>query len=206
MTVVGGNPSDHPYYNVGSTNKYAIDGSTATLDVTLELYEGNTYRFDQSDSSNAGHPLRFSTTANGTHLGGIEYTTGVTTNGTPGSSGAHTEITVAIGVGTLYYYCTNHSNMGWQANTPISVLVITTTGAPVTTVVGTTALGDETVTGAFDVAITLAGLNISLGALALTGTSVLSLTGVSATGGTGEEQVYSIITPTQIANWVEKAA
>ena len=36
--------------------------------------------------------------------------------------------------------------MGWQASTPISVLVITTTGAPVTTVVGTTALGDETVT------------------------------------------------------------
>ena len=34
----------------------------------------------------------------------------------------------------------------------------------------------------------------------------ISLTGVSATGGTGEEQVYSIITPTQIANWVEKAA
>ena len=84
--------------------------------------------------------------------------------------------------------------------------MITTTGAPVTTVVGTTALGDETVIGAADVAVTLAGLNISLGTLALTGTSVLSLTGVSATGGTGEEQVYSIITPTQIANWVEKAA
>jgi len=35
VTVVGGNPSNHPYYNVGSTNKFAIDGSTATADVTL---------------------------------------------------------------------------------------------------------------------------------------------------------------------------
>tara|TARA_Y100000589_G_scaffold326868_1_gene367520 strand:+ start:1429 stop:4260 length:2832 start_codon:yes stop_codon:yes gene_type:complete len=117
VTVVGGNPSNHPYHNVGSTNKYAIDGSTATADVTLTLIEGATYKFDQSDSSNSGHPLRFSTTANGTHGGGTEYTTGVTTVGTPGSSGAYTEITVATGAPTLYYYCTNHSAMGWTANT-----------------------------------------------------------------------------------------
>ena len=45
---------------------------------------------------------------------GTEYTTGVTTNGTPGSSGAYTQITVAIGAPTLYYYCTNHSGMGGQ--------------------------------------------------------------------------------------------
>tara|TARA_R100000654_G_scaffold2410_2_gene8987 strand:- start:17019 stop:19742 length:2724 start_codon:yes stop_codon:yes gene_type:complete len=119
VTVVGGNPSNHPYHNVGSTNKFAIDGSTATADVTLNLVEGATYRFDQSDNSNSGHPLRFSTTANGTHGGGSEYTTGVTTNGTPGSSGAYTQITVASGAPTLYYYCTNHSAMGWTANTPV---------------------------------------------------------------------------------------
>ena len=69
VTVVGGNPSDHPYHNFGSSNKYAIDGSTATNNVTLYLAEGRTYRFDQSDSSNSNHPLRFSTTANGTHGG-----------------------------------------------------------------------------------------------------------------------------------------
>jgi len=118
VTVVGGNPSDHPYYNFGSSNKYAIDGSTATADVTLYIAESGTYRFDQSDSSNEGHPLRFSTTANGTHSGGSEYTTGVTTNGTPGNSGAYTEITVAADAPTLYYYCTQHSGMGWTANTP----------------------------------------------------------------------------------------
>ena len=118
VTVVGGNPSNHPYHNFGSSNKYAIDGSTATADVTLYIAETGTYRFDQSDSSNSGHPLRFSTTANGTHSGGSEYTTGVTTNGTPGSSGAYTEITVAADAPTLYYYCQVHSGMGWTANTP----------------------------------------------------------------------------------------
>jgi hypothetical protein len=96
-------------------NKYYIDGSRQA---TLTLNEGSTYRLDQSDSSNSGHPLRFSTTSNGTHGGGSEYTTGVTTNGTPGSSGAYTQITVASGAPTLYYYCTNHSGMGGTANTP----------------------------------------------------------------------------------------
>ena len=41
----------------------------------------------------------------------------MTTNGTPGSSGAYTRITVAASAPTLYYYCTSHSGMGGQANT-----------------------------------------------------------------------------------------
>ena len=96
-------------------NKYYIDGVRQD---TVSLSEGSTYRFDQSDSSNSSHPLRLSTTSDGTHGGGSQYTTGVTTNGTPGSSGAYTQITVAVGAPTLYYYCTNHSGMGGQANTP----------------------------------------------------------------------------------------
>jgi hypothetical protein len=99
-----------------SGNKYRFDGH-GTSAVTLDLAEGSTYVFDQSDSSNSGHPLRFSTTSDGTHGGGSEYTTGVTTTGTPGSAGAKTTIVVASGAPTLYYYCTNHSGMGGQANT-----------------------------------------------------------------------------------------
>ena len=82
------------------------------------MTEGTTYKFDQSDSSNSSHPLRFSTTSGGTHGGGTEYTTGVTTSGTPGSAGAYTQIAVADGAPTLYYYCTNHNLMGNQLNTP----------------------------------------------------------------------------------------
>ena len=101
--------------NTGYGNKYFIDSVQAP---TLTLYEGSTYRFDQSDNTNSGHPLRFSTTSNGTHGGGSEYTTGVTTNGVPGNAGAYTQIVVAVGAPTLYYYCTQHSGMGGQANTP----------------------------------------------------------------------------------------
>ena len=100
------------YYSTG--NRYFINGSQQP---TLNLTEGQTYRFNQDNSSNTNHPLRFSTTSNGTHGGGVEYTQGVTKVGTAGSSGAYTEITVPIGAPTLYYYCANHSLMGGTANT-----------------------------------------------------------------------------------------
>ena len=96
-----------------SGNKYRFD-DFGTSAVTLDLQEGGTYTFDQADSSNSGHPLRFYTAADKT---GGEYTTGVTTNGTPGSSGAYTRITVAASAPTLYYQCSSHAGMGGQANT-----------------------------------------------------------------------------------------
>lgn len=105
--------------NYGS-NKYAIDDAPNSIDAIrqpiLVLTKGKTYIFDQSDSSNAGHPLKFSTTSDGTHGGGAEYTTGVTYNGTPGSAGAYTQIAVSATTPTLYYYCSNHSGMGNGTN------------------------------------------------------------------------------------------
>ena len=201
VTVVSGNPSNHPYYNQGSTNKYAIDGSTATSAVVLTLYEGNTYKFDQSDSSNDGHPLRFYLDA----AKGTAYTTGVTTNGTPGQAGAYTQITVADGAPTLFYQCSNHAYMGATANTLGIPNILATTGAPVTTVIGTTALGSETVITEVVVGVTLAAAQTALSSVVIVPQCVVFLTGISATGGTGEELVYSLIVPDQTANWREVA-
>ena len=105
-------------------NKYrfrnsADDATFATYAPTVTLQEGGTYVFDWSDDgtngavSAQGHPIRFSTTSDGTHGGGTKYTTGVVED----DSAYTTTITVAASAPTLYYYCANHSGMGGQINT-----------------------------------------------------------------------------------------
>ena len=91
----------------GTGNKYHFNGAVSPV---LHLQPGRTYRFDQSDSSNSSHPLRFSTNANNSPS--ATYSTGVTVVGTPGSAGAYTEIAVNFATPRLHYYCTNHSGMG----------------------------------------------------------------------------------------------
>ena len=86
-------------------NEYFLNGtSVLTLNVTI----GNKYRFDLSDTSNAGHPLRFSETQNGS-----QYTSNVTTNGVAGTPGAYIEIEITFNTpNQLYIYCENHFGMG----------------------------------------------------------------------------------------------
>ena len=100
-----------PYHNVGSNNGYSINAIETPI---IELKGNDTgkpyyYKFDQSDASNSGHPLRFYNNVSKQ----TQFTTGVTTSGTPGQAGAHT--TIAVDNDTpniLYYQCTNHGNMG----------------------------------------------------------------------------------------------
>jgi len=104
--------------SVSGANKYFIDGVQQD---TLDLEEGNTYIFNYPSA----HPFKFSTTSNGSHASGSQYTTGVTHN-----SSSQLTIVVAANAPTLYYYCSSHSGMGGTANTPTPALndmrVITT--------------------------------------------------------------------------------
>ena len=96
----------HRYNSSGHSSGYTIGGIESPF---LTLIPGNTYRFDQSDSSNSGHPLAFYKNADKTGA----WTTNVTTNGTPGSSGAYTQIEIADTTPTrLSYQCTSHAFMG----------------------------------------------------------------------------------------------
>jgi len=108
---VGTKTTAHPYSGQGSSSAYFFDGLESPAlrlsgtDSSYKYY----YRFDQADSTNSGHPLRFYLEADKT----TAYTTGVTTNGTPGSSGAYTQIAVDENTpNILYYQCSSHSLMG----------------------------------------------------------------------------------------------
>lgn len=105
-TTVGAKTGVHPEYGNGSANGYILNGAQGP---TINVTEGKTYRFDQSDSSNFGHPLKFYTTADKA----LPMDIGVTYNGTPGQTGAYTQIVISNATpGTFYYQCANHALMG----------------------------------------------------------------------------------------------
>ena len=97
---------DHRYKGNGSSLGYTLDGVESPF---LTLVPGRTYRFKQDDNSNSSHPIAFYLTANKA----TQYTGGVTTNGSAGSSGAYTQIVVGDETPTvLHYQCTAHGYMG----------------------------------------------------------------------------------------------
>ena len=88
--------------NPGSGNVFVLDG---TNNPAIEMFRGNTYIFDQSDSSNSGHPLVFKDGS------GNAWTSGVTVTGTAGSSGAKVEFEVPSNApSSMRYYCSVHGN------------------------------------------------------------------------------------------------
>lgn len=136
--VAGGTAPTQTYRVVvvsdgGNKYRWRNSGNTATFAqsaVTLDLQEGGTYTIDGSDSTMDSHPIKLSTTSNGTHGGGSSYNTGVVykLDGATVTESAYVSgyatattrqlvITVADSAPTLYYYCHYHSGMGGQINT-----------------------------------------------------------------------------------------
>ena len=184
LTVtVASKTAAHRYYGSGSSSGYKIDGKESPF---LTLTPGRTYKFDQAHSSNSGHPLVFYELATGT-----AYTTGVTTNGTPGSSGAYTQIVVSDTTPqVLHYQCSNHSYMGNAVQTNSNVayrsrsVEVTAQNSVAATVYPLFAGNGATATGyltpATDTGFTYNSLSGDLTATKFTGSGA-SLTNLNAT-------------------------
>ena len=120
--------------SITNADRFTIaEGSIGGVYEYLTLSNHNnarTYRYDQSHSSNTGHPFRLSEQADGTQtLTGAEYTTGVTKVGTAGQAGAYLEITITSGTPlSLYSYAEPavantadaNANYGFQIGTTLT--------------------------------------------------------------------------------------
>ena len=171
VSTVASKTTNHIYEGTGSGNGYKIDGIEAPF---VQFEPGNTYRFNQADSSNSGHPIRFYLDAAKNTI----YSTGVTTNGTPGSSGAYTQIVVSTATPQrLYYQCSSHAYMGNLARTSSTSFadttgsaILTITGGSITDSSGTINFSNEnlTTTGTIEAGtITQGGVGLATNAFAI---------------------------------------
>ena len=89
--------------NVGGVNIFLLNGVNNPV---ITMKRGSTYIFDQSDSSNSGHPLRIKRNS------GASYSTGVTIAGGQGYSGSTVTFQPSYpdAPSDLRYYCTVHGN------------------------------------------------------------------------------------------------
>ena len=192
--TVASKTAAHRYQGTGSGSAYVLDGVQSPF---LTLTPGRTYKFDTSDSSNSGHPFRFYLEADKT----TAYTTGVTVNGTAGSSGSYTQIEVSDTTPVvLHYQCSSHGYMGNAVNTNSSTatnvtansvaLGTDTTGNYVATVAGTANEVEVSGSGSETAAVTI-GLPNSVTITTNLTTPQLTLNGTAVTAINDEDNMSS---------------
>jgi hypothetical protein len=123
--------------SISGQNKFVNDDLSTNV-TELTFVRGRTYRLHQLATTNNGHPLQLSEVSGGPHSNGTPYSTGMTFmlgNPTATGSFAVTTTTNADWVSnhatydgqariiewtvdsstpnTLYFYCPNHTNMGY---------------------------------------------------------------------------------------------
>ena len=149
--------------NVGGQNVFVLDGVN---NPTITMFRGNTYIFDLSNGTNATHPLAFKDGS------GSAWTTGVTTTGTAGSSGAKVEFEVpSTAPSSMLYYCVTHGNA--MGNT------ITVKDSNVSLVAGSIANVNLT-GGSIGNVNTLAGLNSEISTLSGISSAITGVDNISS--------------------------
>ena len=153
----------------GGNNVFYIDG---VANPTLTLDRGNTYIFDQSDNTNANHPLIFKDSS------GNSYNTGVTVSGVAGQSGATVTIDVASNApGSLVYSCSVHGNAMGNSITVVNsnLSLVASNITQVNTVANATNLANIT---------TVAGDTTDIGNVAanITGSDTIGTVAANLTG------------------------
>lgn len=88
------------FYNIDNNNIYNYNDSISTIE-DIKLYKGISYKFDLSNYSNTGHPLRFSNSPNNKEIIDTEIT------GTPGEVGSYVIFTPKS-ISNYYVFCSNH--------------------------------------------------------------------------------------------------
>ena len=123
--------------SIDGQNKFVNDDLTSNV-TELTFVRGRTYRLHQLHTSNNGHPLQLSEVSGGPHSNGTPYSTGMTFMlGDPTATGSFAVTTTTnadwvsshatydgqariiewtvpdAAPNTLYFYCPNHTNMGY---------------------------------------------------------------------------------------------
>ena len=161
----------------GGVNVFYIDG---VANPTLTLDRGNTYIFDQSDNTNANHPLIFKDTS------GNSYTTGVTVSGVAGQSGATVTIDVASNApGSLVYSCSVHGNAMGNSITVVNsnLSLVASNITSVNTVANSTNLAN--ITAVAGDAADIGAVAADIGGSNTIGTVATDLTGSNTIGSVG---------------------